>query len=29
LHNGTISFSTELGRGTAFQMQFPALVHYV
>jgi signal transduction histidine kinase len=29
LHNGTISFSTELGRGTAFQMQFPALVRYV
>jgi signal transduction histidine kinase len=28
LHNGTISFSTELGRGTAFQMQFPALVRY-
>jgi signal transduction histidine kinase len=28
LHNGTISFSTEIGRGTAFQMQFPALVRY-
>jgi signal transduction histidine kinase len=28
LHNGTISFSTELGRGTAFQMLFPALVRY-
>ena len=28
LHNGTISFSTELGRGTAFQMEFPALVRY-
>jgi signal transduction histidine kinase len=28
LHNGTISFSTELGRGTAFQMQFPELVRY-
>ena len=28
LHNGTISFSTELGRGTAFQMQFPTLVRY-
>jgi signal transduction histidine kinase/polyhydroxyalkanoate synthesis regulator phasin len=28
LHNGTINFSTELGRGTAFQMQFPALVRY-
>jgi signal transduction histidine kinase len=29
LHNGTISFTTEMGRGTAFQMQFPALVRYV
>jgi hypothetical protein len=29
LHNGTISFSTELGRGTAFQMQFPALIRHV
>ena len=28
LHNGTINFSTEMGRGTAFQMQFPALVRY-
>jgi signal transduction histidine kinase len=28
LHNGTINFSTEFGRGTAFQMQFPALVRY-
>jgi signal transduction histidine kinase len=28
LHNGTINFSTELGRGTAFQMQFPGLVRY-
>ncbi len=28
LHNGTINFSTELGRGTAFQMTFPALVRY-
>jgi signal transduction histidine kinase len=28
LHNGTISFSTESGRGTAFQMQFPPLVRY-
>jgi signal transduction histidine kinase len=28
LHNGTINFSTEIGRGTAFQMQFPALVRY-
>lgn len=28
LHNGTISFSTELGRGTAFQMQFPELIRY-
>lgn len=28
LHNGTINFSTEQGRGTAFQMQFPALVRY-
>jgi signal transduction histidine kinase len=28
LHNGTINFSTELGRGTAFQLQFPALVRY-
>ncbi|HVO96797.1 MAG TPA: ATP-binding protein [Bryobacteraceae bacterium] len=29
LHNGTINFSTELGRGTSFQMQFPALVRHV
>jgi signal transduction histidine kinase len=29
LHNGTISFSTELGRGTAFQMQFPAQIRHV
>lgn len=28
LHNGTINFSTEPGRGTSFQMQFPALVRY-
>jgi signal transduction histidine kinase len=28
LHNGTINFSTEMGRGTAFQLQFPALVRY-
>ncbi len=28
LHNGTINFSTEMGRGTAFQMQFPALVRH-
>ncbi len=28
LHNGTINFSTELGRGTSFQMQFPALVRH-
>jgi signal transduction histidine kinase len=28
LHNGTINFSTETGRGTAFQMSFPALVRY-
>ncbi len=28
LHNGTINFSTETGRGTAFQMTFPALVRY-
>jgi signal transduction histidine kinase len=28
LHNGTINFSTELGRGTAFQMTFPELVRY-
>ncbi len=28
LHNGTINFSTEAGRGTAFQMTFPALVRY-
>ncbi len=28
LHNGTISFSTELSRGTAFQMQFPAVGRY-
>jgi len=28
LHNGTINFSTESGRGTAFQMTFPALVRY-
>jgi signal transduction histidine kinase len=28
LHNGTINFSTEMGRGTAFLMQFPALGRY-
>ena len=28
LHNGTINFSTESGRGTAFQMTFPSLVRY-
>lgn len=28
LHNGTINFSTELGRGTSFQIQFPALVRH-
>jgi signal transduction histidine kinase len=28
LHNGTINFSTESGRGTAFQMTFPPLVRY-
>jgi signal transduction histidine kinase len=28
LHNGTINFSTEMDRGTAFQLQFPALVRY-
>jgi len=28
LHNGTINFSTESGRGTAFQMTFPAFVRY-
>ncbi len=28
LHNGTINFSTEIGRGTAFQMEFPAFVRY-
>jgi len=28
LHNGTINFSTEMGRGTAFQMQFPSHVRH-
>lgn len=27
LHNGTVDFSSETGRGTTFRLQFPALVH--
>jgi signal transduction histidine kinase len=29
LHNGTIDFASESGRGTAFRLQFPALVRHV
>jgi len=29
LHNGTVDFISEVGRGTTFRLQFPALVHHV
>ena len=29
LHNGTVDFTSETGRGTTFRLQFPALVHHV
>ncbi len=29
LHNGTVDFTSEIGRGTTFRLQFPALVHHV
>ena len=29
LHNGTVDFTSEMGRGTTFRLQFPALVHHV
>src|SRR6202790_4449267 len=29
LHNGTVDFTSEVGRGTTFRLQFPALVHHV
>src|ERR1019366_4209971 len=28
LHNGTVDFTSEIGRGTTFRLQFPALVHH-
>jgi signal transduction histidine kinase len=27
LHNGTVDFVSEIGRGTTFRLQFPALIH--
>jgi hypothetical protein len=29
LHNGTVDFVSEVGRGTTFRLQFPALVRHV
>ena len=29
LHNGTVDFTSEVGRGTTFRLQFPALVQHV
>ena len=29
LHNGTVNFVSEMGHGTTFRFQFPALVHHV
>jgi signal transduction histidine kinase len=29
LHNGTVDFASEIGRGTTFRLQFPALVRHV
>jgi signal transduction histidine kinase len=27
LHNGTVDFVSEVGQGTTFRLQFPALMH--
>jgi signal transduction histidine kinase len=29
LHNGTVDFSSEMGKVTTFRLQFPAVVHHV
>jgi len=29
LHNGTVDFASEVGRGTTFRLTFPALVGHV